>query len=187
MNECKRFSTQALAVVVVLIGSASIQAQPVNNGPDVIVGDLWYAAPDWKPHEIRKPRKPNRGGYTEAFAVYADDFNKDGWADVLVIPFHGKDAKWYENPHNKPGHWKARVAFPKTGNETRIYPDLFGDGKPVFLMSVHGKISWVAVPADPTKMWDVHTIAKSLQRQVDVAGFIEVSRSAGIEAHRGVV
>ena len=65
---------------------------------DILVGDYWYESPDWKAHEIRKPRKPNRGGYTEAFAVYPDDFNRDGWIDVMVIPFHGKPAKWYENP-----------------------------------------------------------------------------------------
>ncbi|MFP6658167.1 MAG: VCBS repeat-containing protein, partial [Pirellulales bacterium] len=96
---------------------------------DIVVGDLWYAAPDWKPHEIRNPRKPNRGGYTEAFAVYTDDFNGDEWADVLVVPFHGKDAKWYENPKNKDGHWTERVAFKGTGNETRLYTDSLFPGK----------------------------------------------------------
>lgn len=126
---------------------------------DVCVGDLWYEAPGWKPHEIRKPRKPNRGGYTQAFAVYSDDFNKDGWVDFLVIPFHGNDAKWYENPKGKTaGHWTARVAFRKTGNETRIYPDLFRDGKRVFLMSVEEAIAWVEVPANPTGPWTVHKV-----------------------------
>ena len=126
---------------------------------DVIVGDYWYAAPDWKPNEIRKPRKPNRGGYTEAFAVYEGDFNNDKWADVLVVPFHGKPAKWYENPKGKEGHWKERVAFKGTGNETRIRPDLFADGKPVFLMGVEGKIAWVEVPADANGPWTVHNVS----------------------------
>ena len=76
---------------------------------DIVVGDYWYEAPKWTPHEIRTPRKPNRGGYTEAFAVYPDDFNKDGWIDVMVIPFHGKPAKWYENPKGKDGHWKDQL------------------------------------------------------------------------------
>ncbi|SVD52066.1 uncharacterized protein METZ01_LOCUS404920, partial [marine metagenome] len=85
---------------------------------DVVVGDFWYEAPDWKPREIRKPRKENRGGYTEAFAVYPDDYNRDGWIDVLVVPFHGKSAKWYENPRNEsPGYWQEREAFKGTGNE----------------------------------------------------------------------
>ena len=52
---------------------------------DILVGDFWYEAPDWTPHEIRKPRKPNRGGYTEAFAVYPDDFNRDGALQTLAV------------------------------------------------------------------------------------------------------
>ncbi|MEM7234712.1 MAG: FG-GAP-like repeat-containing protein, partial [Planctomycetota bacterium] len=129
---------------------------------DVIVGDLWYEAPNWNAHEIRKPRNPQRGGYTEAFAVYADDFNEDGWQDVLVIPFHGKDAKWYENPKGASGHWKERVAFPRTGNETRLYLDLFGDGEKVFLMSIEDHVAWIEVPpaAKINERWKVHRIAE---------------------------
>jgi len=139
---------------------------------DVIVGDLWYEAPKWIPHEIRKPREPKRGGYTEAFAVYTNDFNRDGWEDVLVIPFHGKDAKWYENPKNEKtdneaGHWREFVAFKRTGNETRLYPDLFGDGKPVFLMGVEGKIAWVNVPESPYGPWTVHDISDGKHKAAD--------------------
>ncbi len=128
---------------------------------DVVVGDFWYEAPEWKRHEIRKPRKENRGGYTEAFAVYPDDYNKDGWTDVMVIPFHGKSAKWYENPKNKSdGHWVEREAFRGTGNETRLYLDLFGSGEKVFLMGVEGKIAWVPVPSvsKVNELWPHHAI-----------------------------
>ncbi len=123
---------------------------------DVVVGEVWYEAPKWTPHEIRKLRKENRGGYTDAFAVYPDDYNRDGWLDVLVIPFHGADAKWYENPKNKgEGHWKERVAFKGTGNETRLYLDIFGSGEKVFLMGVEEKIAWVPVPsvAKVNELW----------------------------------
>ena len=128
---------------------------------DVAVGDYWYAAPDWKRHEIRKPRKQTRGGYTEAFAVYPDDYNRDGWIDLMVIPFHGKSAKWYENPKNKgEGHWKEHEAFKGTGNETRLYLDLFADGKKVFLMGVEGKIAWVPVPevSKVNELWSHNVI-----------------------------
>ena len=100
-------------VVDTLFRSEGVGFGDVNKdgSNDILVGDFWYQAPDWKAHEIRKPRKPNRGGYTEAFAVYPDDYNRDGWIDVMVIPFHGKPAKWYENPKGAEGHWKERVAF----------------------------------------------------------------------------
>ncbi len=128
---------------------------------DIIVGDLWYQGPKWVAHEIRKPRKPNRGGYTEAFAVYPEDYNQDGWLDVLVIPFHGKDAKWYENPKGINGHWKERIAFRGTGNETRLFVDLFNDGQKVFLMGVEEKIAWVEVPQKEkvNGEWIVHPIS----------------------------
>ncbi|MEK6236985.1 MAG: VCBS repeat-containing protein [Planctomycetales bacterium] len=133
---------------------------------DVVVGDYWYEAPKWTPHEIRKPRKPIRGGYTEALAVYPDDYNKDGWVDVMVIPFHGKDAKWYENPQGKDGHWTERVAFKGTGNETRLYTQLFDDSR-VFVMGVENKIAWVAVPKDPNQPWPVHDISDGKVKPAD--------------------
>ena len=148
---------------------------------DVVVGDYWYEAPDWKPHEIRKPRKENRGGYTEAFAVYPDDYNRDGWIDVMVIPFHGKSAKWYENPKNKSGeHWKEFEAFKGTGNETRLYLDLFGSGEKVFLMGVEGKIAWVPVPsvAEVNELWPHHAIgdeAKPAHKFAHGLGAVDVN------------
>ncbi len=153
----------AKQVIDPLFRSEGVGVGDVNKDGknDILVGDFWYEAPDWKPHEIRKPRQPNRGGYTEAFAVYPDDFNRDGWVDVLVVPFHGKDAKWYENPRNKDdGHWKERVAFKRTGNETRLYTDqLFDDGPKAFLMGIEERmLGWVAVPEDPNEEWEVHDI-----------------------------
>jgi hypothetical protein len=128
---------------------------------DILVGDFWYEGPKWIAHEIRTPRKPDRGGYTEAFAVYPDDYNQDGWLDVLVIPSHGKDAKWYENPKGAKGHWLERTAFRGTGNETRLYVDLFKDGKKVFLMGVEEQIAWVEVPKkeEVNRDWIVHPIS----------------------------
>lgn len=145
--------------------SEGVAVADVDNDKlvDVIVGDYWYKNPEWTRHEIRTPRKPDRGGYTEAFAVYAKDFDGDKWIDVLVVPFHGKDAKWYQNPQNKSGHWTERVAFRGTGNETRIYPDLFKDGDPVFVMGVEGRMSWVEVAKDPTQPWTVHALDASNQ------------------------
>src|SRR6516165_6744961 len=51
---------------------------------DILVGDYWYEAPDWKRHEIRKPKRDygdGASGYSESFACWADDINGDGWPD----------------------------------------------------------------------------------------------------------
>src|SRR5262249_6423152 len=47
---------------------------------DIIVGDVWYEAPDWKMHVIRKGDKYqekgyNPLGYSQSFAVFAEDIN----------------------------------------------------------------------------------------------------------------
>ena len=87
---------------------------------DILVGDYWYEAPDWTKHEIRKPGdyKDGSGGYSQAFACWADDINGDGLADLIVIGFPGAPCHWYENPQGKDGHWKQHVIWDSACNET---------------------------------------------------------------------
>jgi hypothetical protein len=56
---------------------------------DILAGDVWYEAPDWKMHEIRKVGNYGDGanGYSRSFACWAEDLNGDGWPDVIVIGF----------------------------------------------------------------------------------------------------
>src|SRR5712691_3655613 len=44
---------------------------------DVLNGEVWYEAPDWKMHEIRKLGNygDGSGGYSNSFACWADDVN----------------------------------------------------------------------------------------------------------------
>ena len=71
-----------------------------DGKPDIIVGDVWYEAPDWKMHPLRKERHTNHDvlAHAEAMGVFADDLNGDGYPDVIVIPYPGKACYWYENP-----------------------------------------------------------------------------------------
>src|SRR5438094_10332106 len=80
---------------------------------DILVGDVWYEAPDWKMHPIRKVGDYGDGlsSYSECMCCWADDLNGDGWPDLIVIGFPGKPAYWYENPQKKPGHWKQHLLW----------------------------------------------------------------------------
>src|SRR5947208_14088816 len=63
---------------------------------DVLNGEYWYEAPDWKPHEMQPPAdfKDGMANYSRSFACWADDFNGDGYPDLIVIDFPGVPCYW---------------------------------------------------------------------------------------------
>jgi hypothetical protein len=88
---------------------------------DIFAGDVWYAAPDWKMHEIRPVGQYDGSkGYSQCFANFSQDINGDGWVDSIIIGYPGEPCLWYENPKNKPGHWKKRMVVDSACNETPL-------------------------------------------------------------------
>src|SRR5262249_38276533 len=104
---------------------------------DILNGEIWYEAPNWKPHEIR-PSKDytdgNKNVYSHSFCCWTEDLNGDGWPDLIVIAFPGAPCHWFENPKGKDEHWKKHEIWHSACNETPQYVDLFGTGKRVLLM-----------------------------------------------------
>jgi hypothetical protein len=149
---------------------------------DVIVGDCWYEAPkeaggEWKRHILRADRKFDLGVYSDSFCCFCDDFNGDGWPDVIVIPFPGNPCYWYENPGAKGGMWKAHLLTNSACNETPIYVDLFKTGKKVLVMGWNppkdendpkkgnhddrGELCYFTPGKDPTQPWTRVSISGS--------------------------
>jgi len=129
---------------------------------DILAGDVWYAAPDWKMHEVRPVGQYDGSkGYSQTFANFAQDVNGDGWVDSIVIGLPGEPCRWYENPKNKPGHWKQRMVVNSACNETPLFVDLLGNGNPVLIFAVRpqGQMAWFSVPNDLEGLWDMHVIA----------------------------
>ncbi|MBA4062734.1 MAG: VCBS repeat-containing protein [Isosphaera sp.] len=139
---------------------------------DVLNGEYWYEAPDWTPHEMQPPmdHKDGLGNYSRVFACWADDFNADGYPDLLVIDFPGKPCYWMENPKGKGGHWAKHQVWHSACNETPLYTDLLGTGKRVLVMGYQpegkkqeGNEGFMAYftpdPKDPTAKWVLHPVS----------------------------
>lgn len=133
-----------------------------DGKPDILSGDVWYAAPDWTMHEVRPVGQyDGTKGYSNCFVNFARDVNGDGWIDSIVIGLPDTECLWYENPKNQPGHWKQRIVAKSACNETPIFVDLLGNGKPVpvFAVRPEGQMCWFSVPDDLEGLWDMHIIA----------------------------
>lgn len=128
---------------------------------DILAGEVWYAAPDWKIHEILPPGEyDGTKGYSKTFANFTCDVNRDGWVDSVITTMMGEPSLWYENPQGKPGHWKVHTGTRSACNETPLFADLLGDGKPVAVWGVQpeGYVAWFSISDDPYKLWDMHII-----------------------------
>jgi hypothetical protein len=149
---------------------------------DILVGDVWYEAPDWKMHEIRKPGVYQPLRYSQTFACFAEDINGDGWVDLIVIGYPGQPCHWYENPRGAPGHWKEHVIWRSACNETPQFVDLFGDGKRKLIMASRpeGQMFWFAPGKDPTRMWEPHPISEPGTKAKKVPGTEVYSHGLGV-------
>ena len=141
---------------------------------DVIAGDVWYEAPSgkkssdstaWKMRWIRPKKKFVAGvGYSDAFANYAYDINRDGWTDLIYVSFPGNEFYWLENPRNKEGDWKQHIIWHSICNESPDFADLDGDGVPELLFGSQpeARIGMMRIPsADKvTKKWKFQPISR---------------------------
>jgi hypothetical protein len=149
---------------------------------DVVSGPFWYEGPGFtKRHEIWPANatfKRKRGdgteetipgfegalgtnnAYSECFLTFTYDFNEDGWPDVLVYGFPGKETIWYENPKGRDGHWQRHVILAVTDNESPGFMDITGDGKPDILCCSGGFIGYADADwKNPGQPWTFHPVS----------------------------
>ncbi len=142
--------------------SEGVAVADVNNDgkKDILCGEVWYQAPGWKMHEITTPGNYDGAkGYSQCFANFAMSVRGDGWQDSLIIGFPSKDALWWENPRGRDVPWKRHVISTNACNETPLFDDLLGNGKPVFVYPDSGFITWFSIPKDPEQHWETHVVS----------------------------
>ena len=123
---------------------------------DIVSGPYWYEGPKFeKKHEVYAPEKVNPLGYSDNFFAYAYDFNQDGWNDILVLPFPGRIARWYENQKGGAKHWTRHNALEGVDNESPTFTDLTGDGEPEIVCMKRGRFGY----AGPGDGWKFHAIS----------------------------
>jgi hypothetical protein len=159
---------------------------------DILIGEVWYEAPDWKMHEIQKPGNYGDGenNYSHTFCCWAEDLNGDGWPDLIVIDFPGTPCYWLENPKGAETHWKKHTIWHSACNETPQYVDLFGNGKRVLVMGFQpkgkkedaneGQMAWFAPGKDPTELWEMHPISEPSTPNKAIPGTNRFSHGLGV-------
>jgi hypothetical protein len=133
---------------------------------DILNGEVWYQAPDWKRHRIRPGKDDYAEGdknvYSRSFCCWPEDLNGDGWTDLIVIGFPGQPCHWYENPRGQKSAWKEHLIWRSACNETPQYVDLFGDGKRRLVMAIQpeGQMCWFSPSSNPEQPWEMHPISE---------------------------
>lgn len=128
---------------------------------DVASGPWWYEGPNWETRHQFYPQDPfDPHGYSNNFFAFTEDFNGDGWDDVLVYGFPGQDASWYENPRGVERFWKRHKALDRVDNESPTFVDINGDGRRDIVCSADGFFGFAEVNRDdPTAPWKFQRVS----------------------------
>lgn len=149
---------------------------------DVVYGPYWWEGPDFKTRhvyaddskvskikkadgtevEIRgyKGALSNENDYSANFLEFSADINGDGWTDIVILGFPGKESWWFENPQGKSEKWEQHVALDVTDNESPWFTDIDGDGKPEIVCSSGGFLGYAKFdPKNPAAKWAWHNIS----------------------------
>src|SRR5262245_59604428 len=150
---------------------------------DVIAGNLWYEAPNWKPHEIQPVKQFDPAkGYSNSFINFAADLNHDGWPDQIRVDMPGSHrVVWHEHPKGKSEHWVEHTLCRHACNESPAFASLFGKN-PVLIFSFDdSQMAWYEPGKDPPAEFDVHPISEKFTKEkAKEGGVFRYSHGLGV-------
>ncbi len=114
---------------------------------DIVSGENWYEAPEWRKHRMREI--PFSNGYIDDFSNFALDVNADGYPDIVACSWFSKKLSWYENPRRHDGEfhnslWKEHVIETGFNYELMLLVDVDGDGKAQEILPNYGSSAEIA-------------------------------------------
>ncbi len=135
-----------------------------NDGQmDIACADVYFAGPDWELVEMTaEPNVFDPKQYSESFVNAADDVDGDGWVDLIVMGFPGRETIWLENPGQAGGLWEAHMILQETNNESPTYTDIDGDGTAELVCSSGDKFVIVRRSDDVRQPWTMTPISTSM-------------------------
>jgi len=173
---------------------------------DFVYGPYWYAGPKFELHHEFRPANQYfkvkqqdgsektvpgfegslgvKNAYSETFLTFAYDFNHDGWLDIMVYGFPGKEAAWYENPHGRQGHWQKHSVLNGLDNESPGFGDMTGDGRPEIICCSQGCMGYAEADWNsPAAPWKFHAVSRkgNYQRFTHGLGFGDVNGDGRVD------
>lgn len=132
---------------------------------DVVAGPFWYEGPTFKTaHAFYEPLElPPADSPSNSMFSFAEDFNRDGRPDILVLGrVHKHEAKWYENPGDSDALWKSHFVFERVRGESPTLVDIDGDGTPQLICHWEGRWGWIEPhPANPYSPWTFRAVGEN--------------------------
>lgn len=142
---------------------------------DIAAGNVIWHGPDFaRRTEYTPPRDNANGpaktpydparGYSNYFLMFAHDFDRDGWQDLLVYDLPGEPALLFVNPRGKASPWARHAIFDRADGESPGLVDITGDGTPeLFCQSsgpeLGGRLGFAEIDkTDPTQKAAFHPI-----------------------------
>ncbi len=135
---------------------------------DVVAGPYYYLGPDYTvAKEIYQAETFNPGTQwpVTAMTQIAYDWRGNGWPDVLIMSGNAGNGvgTLFINPKGESRRWDKHEVLPSVGNETTVFADIDGDGKPELIHAT--KTLFLAYskpdPSDVTKPWITRIISEA--------------------------
>jgi putative membrane-bound dehydrogenase-like protein len=136
---------------------------------DVVAGPFWWEGPAFeKKHAYYEPKIFSINGYSDNFFAYIHDFNADQKNDILILGFPGKEARLYLNVERdfhlvqeegtssktRSTYWPMHIVADVVDNESPVFTDITGDGKPEIVCSTGGRLGYFEPNwTKPTDKW----------------------------------